>query len=42
VQFLNDIPGAIDAMRKAVKEAPDQPRFSKALEELEKLSESLN
>lgn len=37
VQFLNDVPGAIEAMRNAVKHAPDTPKYSKALQELERL-----
>ncbi len=37
VQFLNDIPGAIEAMRKAVEFAPQTPKYTKALAELERL-----
>ncbi len=38
VQFLNDFPGAVEAMRKAVEFAPNVAKYCKALEELEKLT----
>lgn len=38
VQFLNDLPGALEAMRKAVAAAPGEAKYEKALSELERLT----